>query len=403
LKSVKSITSNNGAFIAITSWLLALGTFTSGIFLKESVLTLVGLFSLFVLSYALASILVLTLLYRKDVQGLSYAMVPDDTPAGDPIEFTLRNISTNSIFRFKLPGIRTSCEISLSTGDKKSIEAVLPLVPTVYKKGSLSLKLETHHNSRGVYLPEFVQLSLYDVFGFYHIAIPLVHSSTEELILRPKPVQNGIPISFYAGGSAHREEQTYQRTEDLTEHRPYVPGDDPRRINWKLFGHSGDLFIRQGEQEPPPIAEYALVLDTSVDYSIFSEEEGRLLVDGICEEALTLALELYRKHYTITLCYPGSALLSVEESTISRLLAYPVAIDITRAKPFPAIPPSTSLLIISIPRTIKQHPTMLDEILSRPVQSKKVTFINPAIRLTTNRYQNYYEATIRYYGQIHES
>ncbi|AEJ20946.1 DUF58 domain-containing protein [Gracilinema caldarium] len=403
MKTVKSMISNKTSHIelTITSWAVAMIMLITGLFLKESVLTLIGLFSLFVLSYALMSILVLTLLSREVIKGLSYVIIPEDAPAGDPIEFILRIISTNLSFCFKLAGVIAFCEIRLSTRDNKAIEAILPLSSTVIQKGIDSFHITTNPASRGVYVPEYAQVSLYDVFGFYHIAIPLIHKTTEELILRPKPAQNGTPITFHSGGTTHREEQTYQRTEELTEHRPYVPGDDPRRINWKLFGHSGDLFIRQGEQEPPPVAEYVLVLDTSIDYTIFSQEEGRLLVDGICQEALTLALELSRKRYAITLCYPGSALLSADESTISRLLAYPVAIDITFAQPFPVIPPSTSLLIISIPRTIQQNSTLLDEILSRPAQAKKVTFINPTKLLATSKYQNYYEAIIRYYGQVH--
>ena len=36
---------------------------------------------------------------------------------------------------------------------------------------------------------------------------------------------------------------------EFKEHRSYVPGDDPRTIDWKLYGKTDRLFIREHEQE----------------------------------------------------------------------------------------------------------------------------------------------------------
>jgi len=36
---------------------------------------------------------------------------------------------------------------------------------------------------------------------------------------------------------------------EFREHRPYVPGDDPRTIDWKLFGKTDRLYIREYEEE----------------------------------------------------------------------------------------------------------------------------------------------------------
>ena len=36
---------------------------------------------------------------------------------------------------------------------------------------------------------------------------------------------------------------------DFKEHRPYVPGDEVRSIDWKLFGKTDRLYIRQFEDE----------------------------------------------------------------------------------------------------------------------------------------------------------
>lgn len=36
---------------------------------------------------------------------------------------------------------------------------------------------------------------------------------------------------------------------EFKEHRSYVPGDDPRTIDWKLYGKTDRLFVREHEQE----------------------------------------------------------------------------------------------------------------------------------------------------------
>ena len=46
-------------------------------------------------------------------------------------------------------------------------------------------------------------------------------------------------------GSSHK---SMQNSTDLFDNRKYYPGDDPRRINWKIFSHIGELQIRQAER-----------------------------------------------------------------------------------------------------------------------------------------------------------
>ncbi len=48
------------------------------------------------------------------------------------------------------------------------------------------------------------------------------------------------------------------------ETRPYLPGDDIRRMNWRLWAHTAQPFVRATEWLPPPLGETLWVLDTSV-------------------------------------------------------------------------------------------------------------------------------------------
>ena len=53
-----------------------------------------------------------------------------------------------------------------------------------------------------------------------------------------------------------------QRTGDPFDVRPYVAGDDLRRLHWPLYAHAGHLFVRTAEPSPPPSGHQFLVLDT---------------------------------------------------------------------------------------------------------------------------------------------
>lgn len=48
---------------------------------------------------------------------------------------------------------------------------------------------------------------------------------------------------------------------DFAEHRPYMPGDDVRRIDWKLFGRTDRHYIKLFEAETN--ADFAVLLDVS--------------------------------------------------------------------------------------------------------------------------------------------
>ncbi|MFP4364059.1 MAG: DUF58 domain-containing protein [Spirochaetia bacterium] len=63
------------------------------------------------------------------------------------------------------------------------------------------------------------------------------------------------------GGNVRPQRKNLTRNDELYEVRKYFPGDDIRRINWKLFAHVGELFLRIGEEDPPPEAKVLCVLD----------------------------------------------------------------------------------------------------------------------------------------------
>ena len=80
---------------------------------------------------------------------------------------------------------------------------------------------------------------------------------------------NGMHRSPYFGASV-----------DFAEHRGYTPGDDIRRVDWKLFGRTDRFYIK--EYEADTNANFACLLDVSKSMAFGSRgitklDYGRIL------------------------------------------------------------------------------------------------------------------------------
>ncbi len=82
--------------------------------------------------------------------------------------------------------------------------------------------------------------------------------------------------------------------------RKYVPGDDPKRINWKASARQNELIVNETEAER--ITDVMVVLDT--DVTIFEEAEDELFERGI-RAAASMASLLLRQGNRVGLILQG--------------------------------------------------------------------------------------------------
>ncbi|MCH8306427.1 MAG: DUF58 domain-containing protein, partial [Candidatus Marinimicrobia bacterium] len=54
---------------------------------------------------------------------------------------------------------------------------------------------------------------------------------------------------------------------EFSEHRQYMPGDEPKHIDWKLYGKTDRLYIKQFEEETNLKAYILLDSSASMNYS----------------------------------------------------------------------------------------------------------------------------------------
>lgn len=71
---------------------------------------------------------------------------------------------------------------------------------------------------------------------------PVVIAQLGNLSLRARRILDGL----YAG---HHQNKNRGHSQDFSEHRPYNPGDDLRSLDWKVFGRTDRLAVKQFEEQ----------------------------------------------------------------------------------------------------------------------------------------------------------
>ena len=352
--------------------------FAAGSLRNELALTLLGTVFITILAYCFLGVFFMGLIHRRRGVSLSMTICSESICVGKQGELLIKT-STGDVppknYFWRLPAILVRCELCLETKDGRVIRH---FADPCYENYSVFFVRE-----RGAYYGEFDSFVIMDAPGFFRLSFPIQQSASPRLLALPAPAEELIPISLRSGGTEQRSEPHYRKSDELTDHRPYVPGDDPRRINWKLYSHAplGELFVREGEPEPPPHTRLLILIDTEADKSLFTFDESRRAVDMLCENALAAALEFSGHGTDILIGYTGGKIIGGQEESsplnaadLSSALALPAAIKwpvssgvLPRAY-LPAAPMDRSVLVFALPRE-SAEPSALDDFLKNRASS----------------------------------
>lgn len=190
--------------------------------------------------------------------------------------------------RLALPGFPVFFCILLRFQDREPIRLEMPLWP-----GGNRRLLPFSPQLRGHYRSSAARLEVRDLLGITRAAVALrieeslrVYPAVHDMPLRPPHPEQG--------GEEHRRRSLKRRSEELLEVRKYFPGDDIRRVHWKLFAHSNELFLRTGEEAPPPESRYLVLLDTGPSPGLPGELAAHYL-DALIEACASCVLALARE------------------------------------------------------------------------------------------------------------
>jgi hypothetical protein len=316
--------------------------------------------------YCFIAVLAAGLPRRKRPGAVMVHIPAGSVAAGKTVEAELRREEgTPPGPRFRWPGVLVRYELRLETRDGRTLRPFFD--PDI--TGWVRFTAE----KRGAYYGGFDELVVTDAAGLFRLAFPVPQDRGPRLLVSPVPAEEQIPVKIPSGGKERRSEVHYRKTDDLTEHRPYIPGDDPRRINWKLYGHLGDLFVREGEPEPPPHSRLLILIDTQADGELYGNEEARRGVDLLCENALAVGLEYSALGMDILTGYTGGG---EPKMNLAAGLAYPAALPFLSSGELPQGAEDRSLLILALPR-LNAEPAALDRFLKKrpPGQGADIVFL----------------------------
>jgi uncharacterized protein (DUF58 family) len=221
----------------------------------------------------------------------------------DPVDFTL---SATGVFprspaaaqlsaelpRLRVPGIRIGFEILLHWPGRKPIRLSHDLIA-----GGNRHVFDFYPPYRGCYQSRDVHIVIRDLLGFtrYRLALPLA----EKLRVYPAVQLEAArrPPSLEGGQEENRGSRR-RRSEELLEVRKYFPGDDIRKVHWKVYAHTSELFLRIGEEIPPPESRFLVILDSAPTPAVPGSIEADYL-DTLVEVCAATVLEVLGRGYRV--------------------------------------------------------------------------------------------------------
>ena len=222
-----------------------------------------------------------------------------------------------------------------------TIEFSLSPEPTAETAARLSIPLQgiqtkyhPENLTRGRYFYKRQYLNIRDFAGFFaalYMQSPCL-SAAYTVVQPVLPPNKALAPDLRS--RAVNDLPSQERTHELYESRPYFPGDDPRKIHWKLYAHTQTLSIKLGAFEPPPVKRLTIYIEEPVYVkkkerawvtSIFDAFIGRL--SGVIVQLLNAGIQCSLLLYD----YPQKALQHyelIEEGSaaaaqIQNLLAVP--------------------------------------------------------------------------------
>ncbi len=156
---------------------------------------------------------------------------------------------------------------------------------------------------RGAYRCREATLEVRDVLGFTanRMGVPV----DAALTVHPAVAHRQAWRILAEGEAPSATTTRRRRSEELLEVRKYYPGDDARRLNWKVFAHSRELFLRVGEETPPPESRILFVLDAN-ENPLIPRQLRSAYLDALVDSCASAMESLLSDRTAVLFCRPGA-------------------------------------------------------------------------------------------------
>ena len=208
-----------------------------------------------------------------------------------------------------VPGISIRASAVFSWKDR-SISGTGRL-PKYAARGTINIRAAR----RGKYAGSGPCFRISDLLGFCRYYLPAGRSAGFSVL--PEKTGSAPLIKLTAaGGDEISRRLRKKRNEDLIEIRQYFPGDDVRRLNWKTYAHTGELFIRLGEEVPLPESRlFILPYPGMPDLSLTDEVGAGLYLDYFAACISEIISELETAGISVDLVMPSGRIIRTPDES----------------------------------------------------------------------------------------
>jgi len=158
----------------------------------------------------------------------------------------------------------------------------------------MTLARSLHRTPRGDYRIPPASVAFTDLFGLTRVAIAQAAEARLRVLPRLSPVALPAAPRTIAPQEGALSVLRRAPTEDWFRIREYLPGDDTRRIHWKLSVKLGHLQVRQPETVPVVRRRVRLVLDNYLPSAHAQGEEVDLVLGDVLDRLVELWASLAR-------------------------------------------------------------------------------------------------------------
>ncbi|UTC62819.1 DUF58 domain-containing protein [Treponema sp. OMZ 787] len=223
----------------------------------------------------------------------------------------LENRKHKKLFPIVLPGVHVfyRFEFFSDINNRKSRRLQFSIK---LKRNSVHFPLPKKDRGRFFLEKEYIEIS--DLAGFLSFKLLKKEKSIPQIFIYPEitEIKNFELPEILNETSAHTI--NLRRTDELYDSRPYFPGDDIRKINWKLYAHTQELNIKQGDFIPPPRIFFTLYAESPIvnkDIEFYKKK-----FDDLINFSASAAFYLHQKGISFNIRFYDREKNSYETATV---------------------------------------------------------------------------------------
>ncbi len=211
-----------------------------------------------------------------------------------------------------IPGIIILFNISFNWQNRKPV-----IFSQILNPGKNCHSLFSKAIKRGYFETERFKLIVRDYFGFFKSFI--FFNIDEKIPVLPNQINADEILNSFRGIDSLEYLKKREITDEFYEIRKYYPGDDPKKLNWKMFAHSNELFIRKEEETPPPKSNILFIIDL-YKTQIIDRKYADEYLDSLIELANSIILLFLKDNLSAMVYIPGYGDIHTINSTNELLI-----------------------------------------------------------------------------------